>query len=277
MSVPSVIGYDTISQNYNTLPANHQVLAGYDTQVGGGTGFIAWTAGQYALAAATSKYPPLHIGQLPMGDPDTIDYLDIESGAATDGTLAAWARGAIAAWKAGTRPGQRQPAAYVEGSEVTGAVNALLSVGITSFPLILTKPMSLGSAQSILDTTGGPFPFVGVQFGFNGPYDTNLFSLAWLTSGKAVPPPPVQWNEVKFDMKLPTISQANPGPDPAYVQVLQSTLNEKAVGGGATRLTCDGSFGAETTGRLEQFQGNHNLTVDGVAGPLTWSAVTASP
>jgi peptidoglycan hydrolase-like protein with peptidoglycan-binding domain len=67
----------------------------------------------------------------------------------------------------------------------------------------------------------------------------------------------------------PILSEGDTG---AAVQTLQTRLNVW----GAT-LTVDGDFGAATLTAVEAFQTAHNLTVDGVVGPATWSALNQNP
>ena len=108
--------------------------------------------------------------------------------------------------------------------------------------------------------------------------EASITDIAWFP-GQPSPtpytPPPVTYTEVPFTMKLPTISQAAPGPSALYVEVLQALLNVHTLGGGAAVLGVDGSFGAATTARLKQFQGNNKLAEDGIAGPLTWAKLAA--
>jgi peptidoglycan hydrolase-like protein with peptidoglycan-binding domain len=42
-------------------------------------------------------------------------------------------------------------------------------------------------------------------------------------------------------------------------------------------LGIDGSFGPQTEGAVESFQGSAGLVVDGVVGPLTWGALPPDP
>jgi peptidoglycan hydrolase-like protein with peptidoglycan-binding domain len=67
----------------------------------------------------------------------------------------------------------------------------------------------------------------------------------------------------------PILSEGDTGP---AVQTLQTRLNVW----GAT-LTVDGDFGTATLAAVKAFQTAHNLTVDGVVGPQTWSALNLNP
>src|SRR5260370_15449896 len=67
----------------------------------------------------------------------------------------------------------------------------------------------------------------------------------------------------------PTLTEGDTGP---AVQTLQSRLN----GWGAT-LTVDGSFGRAALAAVKAFQAAQKLTVDGVVGPQTWSALNQDP
>jgi peptidoglycan hydrolase-like protein with peptidoglycan-binding domain len=63
-----------------------------------------------------------------------------------------------------------------------------------------------------------------------------------------------------------TISEGATGPAVRWLQYLlvRRTLSDSQI---------DGIFGAVTKSALEQFQQDEHLTVDGVAGPATWSAL----
>ena len=56
------------------------------------------------------------------------------------------------------------------------------------------------------------------------------------------------------------------------VTFLQERLNSRPPTA-LPLLTPDGKFGAKTLARVQEFQGNHALTVDGIVGPLTWGSL----
>ena len=56
------------------------------------------------------------------------------------------------------------------------------------------------------------------------------------------------------------------------VKFLQERLNALPPTAQAP-LTRDGEFGAETRARVQEYQGNRGLTIDGVVGPPTWGSL----
>ena len=69
-------------------------------------------------------------------------------------------------------------------------------------------------------------------------------------------------------VEMPTIRKGMEG---TAVRVLQRML--LAAGCTLPRYGVDGDAGAETIEAVKAFQTTHNLSVDGVAGPLTWAAL----
>lgn len=69
-------------------------------------------------------------------------------------------------------------------------------------------------------------------------------------------------------VEMPTIRKGMNG---TAVRVLQRML--LAAGCTLPRYGVDGDAGAETIAAVKAFQTTHNLSVDGVAGPLTWAAL----
>lgn len=174
------LGADVISANYHLLPAgSFGALGLYVTQAGGGSGFIAATEAQLAAHPDCVK-----IAQLPTGDPFWADELDFEAGAATAAELVTWAKGALASYEKGSRPGQRMPAVYVSASNVHVAASALTDGGVRSGVGLhlanwnLTEP----SAAAEVKARSGPFPVTGLQYADAGNFDLDVWATAWLST-----------------------------------------------------------------------------------------------
>lgn len=159
-------------------------LAGYAT----GTDGVPWSAAQF------NAHPDaIRIDQWPSPTPagETADVLDVEPGAVGVASTPGRIKAMRTSWSAHTRPGQRWPAAYVEHSELTPVANALIAAGLTTnVPLFLTEPMTQAEALDMLDKTGGPFPFIGIQYEFHNDYDVSLVSTEWLGKVSAHPAAP---------------------------------------------------------------------------------------
>lgn len=67
---------------------------------------------------------------------------------------------------------------------------------------------------------------------------------------------------------LPTLRKGNTG---EYVTLLQTKLLQKGYDLG--KYSIDGDFGSATLTAVKQFQRDHGLTVDGVVGKTTWTAL----
>ena len=186
-------GADATGSNYGSLPKGLQ-YAGYTT----GTDGIAWSPAQFAVNPAA-----LRICQDAGATDATADILDVEQGAATLADCPVWAKKALAAFRAATRPGQRSPAIYMSQSNVTSVVNALIAGGVTSgVGLFVADWNGLANAQAMLAKSSGPFPVIGVQYEDAGSYDLDVWLTSWLSnrSGKKVTvmqAPPGQWNDPK--------------------------------------------------------------------------------
>lgn len=158
------------------------LMAGYVT----GSAGVPWSDAQWAAHPGA-----IRIDQSPIDTPadETADMIDVETEAATIADVPIWVHGAWTSYRAGRRPGQRTPTVYVEQSELTPVANALNAAGITSgVNLFLTEPMPEHAAMDILNNTGGPFPFVGVQYQFQSLFDVSLVSTAWLDNVSKPPP-----------------------------------------------------------------------------------------
>jgi lysozyme len=87
-----------------------------------------------------------------------------------------------------------------------------------------------------------------------------------ITDGKINIPVPVA-------PALPVLKLTNPLTHNDFVKTLQTKLN---ANGASPVLTVDGWFGQMTQSAVIVFQEAHKLTVDGIVGPNTWSALNTS-
>lgn len=241
--VSITVAYDCTHSNLGHVPAGQ--LAGYTT----GSGGIAWTAADWAAHPGAVR-----IDQDYAALDGTADVLDVEAGAATVADCPGWVKRARAAYASSARPGQRRPAIYVNQSNKSAVVNALISGGVTSGVGLWLANWSISEAVSAADVAAasGPFPLIGIQFtDAGGTYDTDVFSSSWLGAQSGV--------------AGSTVLEGSSGP---AVLALQKALN--ALG---ASLGPDGLFGAGTLAALLRFQAAAKLTADGVAGPATWAAL----
>lgn len=243
--------YDAISVNVNTMPAGQH--AGYMT----GSGAIPWTSAQW-LADPSA----IRIDQAPTNTAvnETADVLDVEQGAATISDIVPWVKAATVNFNNRVRPGQRKPMVYCNQSTLPSVANALQGAGL-SCPIWIAAPgISLSTAQGKINSASGPYPIYGVQYQWNTTYDSDVFLSSWLVtvSGQAGD----------------TISGGSYGP---AVTVCQTYLNGFASKAGFAPLTVDGCFGPVTLDAVKKFQTFSNLTVDGVVGGKTWTALAPAP
>jgi len=187
-------GIDVTSTHFSILRLGVQG-AGYTT----GSADIRWTPEMWA------QFPDaVRIDQDAGASDHTADVLDVETGAATVAECAAWKTRAQAAFEAGTRPGQREPAIYCSASMITPVVNALVAGGVTGCPLWVAHfGIGMNSAMSMLNASAGPYPIIGVQYADNGSYDSDVWLTSWLQKRSAAGPPkpqvpPGQWGDPRF-------------------------------------------------------------------------------
>ncbi len=176
--------YDCIGANVGVVtPPPGVLMAGYAT----GSGDVPWSDADW------QRYPDaVRFDQSPADTPadETADVLDVEPLAATVADVPIWVHGAWTSYQAGRRPGQRRPTIYVEQSELTPVANALNAAGITSgVNLWLTAPMPEHAAIELVTNAGGPFPIIGVQYGFENDHDVSIVSAAWLNDVSKPPQP----------------------------------------------------------------------------------------
>lgn len=79
----------------------------------------------------------------------------------------------------------------------------------------------------------------------------------------------VQTADAQVTLSLPVLRQGQHEGEPP-VERLQSMLNFVK---GVNDLDVDGIFGPKTEAAVRAFQSDENLTVDGIVGRYTWSAL----
>jgi hypothetical protein len=177
--------YDATGANISHLPAGQ--AAGYVT----GDDGVPWTAADWA------EHPgAVRIDQSPVNTPadETADVADYENGAVTLADLPALVRAMQANFKAGTRPGQREPTVYASASSITPVVNELTAAGITSGVNLAVADYdgNVARATASVANASGPFPVVWEQYEDNGTYDSGIVSAAWLANVSKASQPPLQ-------------------------------------------------------------------------------------
>jgi peptidoglycan hydrolase-like protein with peptidoglycan-binding domain len=192
---------------------------------------------------------------------ETADVLDVENGAATIADIVPWVKAARNNFAAAVRPGQRQPMVYCNQSTLTAVANALVAGNLTNVPIWLAIPgLPLTSAENDVSAANGPYPTYGIQYAWDANWDADIFLSSWLTnvSGRSGD----------------TIMAGDYGP---AVQACQTRLNVWAKTAGLTSLKVDGGFGPNTLVGVQGFQKFKKLSVDGVVGATTWTALNVSP
>lgn len=187
------IVYDATGANLAKVTFPKGVMAaGYDT----GSDGIAWTTEQYAAHPGA-----LHIDQDVKASDFTADILDVENGAATPGEAPDWYVKARASFEAGKRPGQREPAIYVNMVNVHQVANELVAAGITSGPKLFLANWNDSNAEAIatVGDASGPYPVCGVQFANAGTHDVSVFDSGYLSavSGPRATATTLQWEYYK--------------------------------------------------------------------------------
>jgi hypothetical protein len=262
-----VNGWDATSKNEPAAPPGQG--GGYTT----GTPDVRWTGEQW------KRHPgAVRICQDAGATDTTADELDIETGAATGADVPGWTKAARDACRAGTRPGQRYPAVYVDLSNLPGvaAVTDTMPAGQRPHLHLAHWGIGMDAARALIGTVQSGLYVTGVQFASHDTYDSDCWLQAWLESVSVKPepvttPPPPDW-EVTMLGKLPALKRGDKG---AAVRTLQGLLVARHYHLGVTGAEhdgIDGDFGELTDAAVRELQGAHSLTADGICGPDTWPA-----
>jgi hypothetical protein len=151
MTVPTVTMMDAIGASSHNIPVNVARVGAYVT----GTGDVPWST--LEKNRFTSKQL-VTIDQLPADPGDTNAMVcDCEYGAATIKDAVDWCKARIAM--------KKRPTVYIQASNLTSLVNALVAANIKSADIWLANwNLNLVQATDMVVKSGGPFPIVAVQW-----------------------------------------------------------------------------------------------------------------
>ncbi len=122
-----------------------------------------------------------------------------------------------------------------------------------------------GTVAMLQHSSSGSVPGVDGECDVNA-YKGTLTELRKLNGLRTRKPKPVSWPGRELKLTSPMTHDAE-------VTWVQQRLN---VHGANPKVTVDGVFGPNTEAALKSFQIAHELTVDGVVGKVTWTALSAS-
>jgi peptidoglycan hydrolase-like protein with peptidoglycan-binding domain len=242
--MPTIVFFDDV--NVSLLPSGYDAYAGY-------------ADGIYAnIAAIRARFPGAEILSIAVRASDIADILDVEPGDAVINDAPAW-------FKAALKAGVTRPGFYISVSGTDALVSKLEANGIprTAYRLWtahygqgqhICGPATCHQSQASADATQYTDTALGKSL------DESLANPGFLTL--VTPPAPVPY---------PVLTLGDTG-DP--VKTLQERLNAWHAN---PQLIVDGNFGKATLAAVKTFQGQEHLTVDGVAGPATWTAIIKNP
>jgi len=261
-------GWDATGANLDAAPA------------GQGATYTTGSDGIAATEQQLKDHPGIvRICQDAGATDDTADVLDIETGAATIGQAPDWIRRARESFKAGSRPGQREPALYMSASNVAANLAFLrLSSGLLPVWLWVARwGVTRAFAADEVEHTSGDLPECGFQYHNHPDFDEDVWAPGWLANvskapaAKPAPKVPDSWEAIMA--KLPELKQGDKG---ANVRTLQGLLVARHYHIGTTGKLLDGidgDFGALTDSAVRDLQDKNDLKVTGTVDATTWPAL----
>lgn len=258
-------GWDATGANLDAAPS------------GQGATYTTGSDGIPATAAQLAARPGIvRICQDAGATDTTADVLDVEQYAATIAEVPGWITAARANFAGGARAGQRQPAVYVDQSNLTALANSIPADSpLLPIPVwVADYNLSQSQASAEVASPSGPYPLIAVQFADRGDYDSDAWSEDWLNNvsagGSPAPVSTSSFTEVIMQA-LPEISTGST--DAAAVKTAQGLLVARGYDLGATgqfKDGVDGDFGPLTDSAVRSIQAHAGIAEDGIVGPQTW-------
>ena len=242
------------SAENNQFPANPQAVAGY---VDGGIGDqpnYQWLVGHFPHAHHLS------IALYPSHD---ADCLDVERGAASPDSAAAWYAGQVAR-------GITRPCLYASADAMESDILPIIKAA--GFPREKVRLWSAhyGQGEHICGPRSCGLMSIdadGTQWTSNA-MGRNLDQSILNDNFFGTPPAPT-WME-KMMQTLPTIKEGST--DSSRVRTVQGLLNARGHS-----VAIDGIFGRQTDAAVRAAQHAGGVAVDGTVGPVTWVVLITGP
>jgi Putative peptidoglycan binding domain len=233
--------------------------AGYDAYLGYADGL--WPD----AAAIRAQHPGVRVVSLTVKGGDTVaDGCDVEKGDLTPQSGVAWAKGRVIA-------GEWRPVIYASVSSMLAVADALPSAGLSRASVRLLTA-HYGAGEHICGPESCkliPFAADGTQWtdsaaGAGGSrIDASLLAAGFFGAIPAVPAAPT-WMEDMMRL-LPTLSAGAKGGDVRTIQGLCCARGHT--------VTLDGVFGPVTESAVKAVQSAAKIAADGVVGQATWPAL----
>jgi peptidoglycan hydrolase-like protein with peptidoglycan-binding domain len=253
------------------FPADPQAVAGY---VDGGIG------DQPNAAYLVTAFPAAYHLSIALDPSHDADCLDIENGAATPESAAAW-------YQRQKARGVPRPCLYADASAMEAdVVPVILAAGIPRESVRLWSAHYTGSAHVCGPASCGAtsVSMDGTQWtdsAMGRVLDQSLLLDDFFGPPAPVPPQPLTYLE--FDMsKLPVLQQGDADQPGQFWHVRRMqclvALTGRLNGITEARINDDGVFGPATGAAVAAVQSHAGITADQVCGPATWSVLlTGSP
>lgn len=237
--------------------------------------YLGYTDGRWPTAPVLrGLHPSAHVvGLTVTGNTLDADGCDIENGDLSPWSGARWAKEKLHA------DPQSRPVQYASVGIMATVVSADEAIGVSRSQVrLLTAHYGKGRHICGPGTCGElPFDADGTQWtdsyaGANGS-KIDMSELKDSFFGATAAPPPVPGSNWE-DRLMATIATVRKGDSGQAVRNWQALL--EAAGYSLAPYGFDGKFGPLTDQRTRKFQEDRHITVDGIAGPQTWTTALSA-